>query len=140
MNHTTNRTPLADLARHWIEEGWQRGNSQAIVALHSPDFIDRDSADRSSDNAGFAHGIDRLHAAFPDFHAIVEDLVVDDDAGTVAIRWSAIGTHAAPYLGLPASGRRIRFKGIEIIRCVDGRIVERWGEWDGLDLLSQMQI
>jgi predicted ester cyclase len=32
----------------------------------------------------------------------------------------------------------VRFKGIEIIRVRDDRIVERWGEWDGIDLLVQL--
>jgi predicted ester cyclase len=32
----------------------------------------------------------------------------------------------------------MRFAGIEIIRVAEGRIVERWGEWDGMDLLLQL--
>ncbi len=36
------------------------------------------------------------------------------------------------------AGRTVRFKGIEIIRIRDGLIVERWGEWDGIDLLEQL--
>jgi hypothetical protein len=30
------------------------------------------------------------------------------------------------------------FKGIEIVRVRDGLITERWGEWDGLDLIAQL--
>jgi len=59
--------------------------------------------------------------------------------GTVAVRWTAVGTHKAPYLGLSPTGRRIVFKGIEIIRVRDGLITDRWGEWDGLDLLGQIE-
>jgi len=29
-------------------------------------------------------------------------------------------------------------RGIEIVRIREGRIVERWGEWDGIDLLVQL--
>jgi predicted ester cyclase len=32
----------------------------------------------------------------------------------------------------------IQFVGIEIVRVADGRIAERWGEWDGLALLDQL--
>ncbi len=52
--------------------------------------------------------------------------------------WTAIGTHTGPYLGAAPTGRRIVFKGIEIVRVRDGLITERWGEWDGLDLLAQL--
>lgn len=41
-------------------------------------------------------------------------------------------------MGFPASGGRITFRGIEIIHIVDGLIVERWGEWDALDLRRQL--
>lgn len=77
--------------------------------------------------------------AFPDFTASTEDLVVDETSGKVAIRWSAVGTHRAEFLAYPATGRRITFRGIEIIRIQRGKIIERWGEWDGRDLAEQLQ-
>ena len=132
------RELLQEIARRWIEEGWRRGNTAVVDELHAPDFVDRDSAGRPSDNAGFKQGIVRLYEAFPDLEAEVRDLVVDEPSGTVAVRWAAAGTHRGAYLGAPATGRRVSFKGIEIIRIRDGRIVERWGEWDGMDLLAQL--
>jgi predicted ester cyclase len=56
----------------------------------------------------------------------------------VAIRWSGTGTHHGTFLGCPLTERVIRFVGIDIIRVQDGKIVERWGEWDGLALVEQM--
>ena len=56
----------------------------------------------------------------------------------MAVRWAARGTHRGPYLGAAPTGRTVSFKGIEIIRIEDGLIVERWGEWDGIDLLDQL--
>lgn len=129
---------LQDVARRWIEDGWRKGDVGVVDVLHSPDFVDHDSAGRAADNEGFKSGIRRLFAAFPDFSARVEDLVVDTGAGTVAIRWTGRGTHLGEYLGAAPSGRVTEFKGIEIIRIVGGRIVERWGEWDGIDLLTQL--
>jgi predicted ester cyclase len=41
-------------------------------------------------------------------------------------------------MGAAPTGRRITFAGIEIIRVENERIVERWGEWDGIDLLRQL--
>jgi len=59
-------------------------------------------------------------------------------SGVVAVRWTAVGTHRAAYLGAAPTGGRITFKGIEIIRVRGGLIIERWGEWDGLALLEQI--
>jgi predicted ester cyclase len=161
------RAALAALARRWVEAGWSRGDGaltdgalsdgNIVDALHAPDFVDHDSGGRSPDNQGFREGIVRLLAAFPDLRTEVRETVVETAAdgaaarpnetcaganpglsGTVAVRWTAIGTHTGPYLGAAPTGRRIVFKGIEIVRVRDGLITERWGEWDGLDLIAQL--
>jgi len=129
---------MREITHRWIEDGWQKGDVSVVDQLHSPDFIDHDSAGRPSDNEGFKQGIARLYAAFPDLTAQVRELVIDTETGTVAARWSATGTHQGEYLGAQPSGRSIKFKGIEIIRIRNERIIERWGEWDGIDLLEQL--
>ncbi|MBP7147591.1 MAG: ester cyclase [Acidobacteria bacterium] len=127
------------IARRWIEEGWQRGNAAVVDDLHAMEFVDHDSAGRPPDTDGFKSGIRLLYGAFPDFSARIEDLVIDVGTGKVAIRWTATGTFRGPYLDLPPTNRAIRFKGIEVLRIEAGCIVERWGEWDGLDLLRQLR-
>jgi steroid delta-isomerase-like uncharacterized protein len=132
------REALRDVVHRWIERGWQRGDPAVVDALHAPDFADHDAGGRSPDNDGFKRGIVELYRAFPDLSARVEDLVVDEASSSVAVRWTAVGTHRGAYLGAPPSGRRVRFAGIEIVRIHDGRITERWGQWDGMELLAQL--
>lgn len=132
------RDELRRIVEQWIEVGWQRGDAAVVDELHAPDFVDHDPGGRSPDNSGFKQGIADLYRAFPDLEARVEDLVVDLEAQTVAVRWSAHGTHTGPYLSAAPSRRTVTFKGIEIVRIRDGRITERWGEWDGMDLLAQL--
>ncbi len=154
------RAQLAELARRWVEEGWSAGGPGApppgaiVDILHHPDFIDHDSGGRAPDNRGFRAGIVALLAAFPDLVAKACDVVVESTAGgaatcagasagggasgTVAVRWTAVGTHRGTYLGAGPTGRRITFKGIEVIRVQGGLVTERWGEWDGLALLGQL--
>jgi predicted ester cyclase len=81
-----------------------------------------------------------LYRAFPDFCALIDDLVVDEAAGKVTIRWSATGTHQDMFMGVLPTGRSITCRGIDILLVDDRtlRIVERWGEWDGIDLLGQL--
>lgn len=129
---------LEAIARRWIEEGWQLGRADMVNELHAPDFVDHDPAGRASDREGFKEGIVQLFTAFPDFYAVIEDLVVDAATAKVAVRWSAKGTHQGSFMGIPPTGKRLTFRGIEIIRIEDGRIVERWGEWNGIDLLEQL--
>lgn len=131
---------LKHIARCWIEEGWVKGNVKVVDELHAPDFVDRDPSGREPTNAGFKKAILEVYAAFPDFHCEVEDIVVEPRSGKVAVRWSAAGTHKGKYLNAAPTGKKISFKGIEIITIQNGKIIERWGEWDGIDLLQQLGV
>jgi steroid delta-isomerase-like uncharacterized protein len=126
------------VVREWMERIWQAHDLDAIDALHTPDFVDHSAAGRAPDNAAYRAGIAELYAAFPDWRGEIEDLFGDPQTGKVAMRWSGTGTHTGVFLGHPPTGRVIQFVGIEIVRVADGRIAERWGEWDGLALLDQL--
>ncbi len=136
------RAALADLARAWMRL-WQGGALTAFAALHAPDFTDMSPAGRGNDGAAYRASIAALRDAFPDFHADIDDLVIDPErdaegCARVAVRWSATGTQTGPFMGLPPSGRAITFRGIEIIAIRDGLVRRRWGEWDSEDLVRQL--
>ena len=121
-----------------MKEVWQERNIETVDALHGPHFVDHSPAGRATDNEGYKKGLEELFRAFPDFVAETEDLIIDADAGKVAIRWTATGTHEERFLGIPPTDRQVTFRGIEIVRIENDRIVERWGEWDGTDLMEQL--
>ena len=80
--------------------------------------------------------LDLYHAAFPDLRVTNEDVVVSGDRAV--LRWSATGTHEGDQLGVPATHRSVRLTGIDILRIEDGRIVERWGEANALEMMRQI--
>ncbi len=67
-----------------------------------------------------------------------EEMIVESERGLVGICWTATGTHRGSFMGVAPTGKPIRFAGIEIIRLEAGLVVERWGEWNGLELLEQL--
>lgn len=133
------RDVLVALAREWLSLWSADGPLERFDALHDASFVDHSAAGRTTDRAGFRAGIVRLLEAFPDLETRLEDVVVDEPTARLAIRWSAVGTFQRPYLGCDPTGLRVTFGGIEIVAVRDGRITDRWGEWDGLDLLAQLQ-
>ncbi len=72
----------------------------------------------------------------PDFHTAIEDLIAEDDK--VVARISMTGTHTGNFWGIPATGKKVEFTGVYIVRIADGKIVEHWGEEDGLSLMQQL--
>lgn len=135
------REVLVDVAHRWIEQGWQRGDADAVLAMYAPDFVDLSNpSGRPGTREENVAGIRDLYAAFPDFHTEIDELAIDEQAASVSVRWSATGTHRSAFFGVAPTGKRITFRGIEILHVRDGLIVQRSGEWDAYDLLKQLGV
>jgi predicted ester cyclase len=53
-------------------------------------------------------------------------------------RITARGTHQAPFMGQPPTGKSFAITVIDICRFEDGKIVEHWGVADRLSMLAQL--
>ena len=91
---------------------------------------------RGMEGAKAAHRI--MLAGFPDYQTIIDDLVAEGDK--VAARITMSGTHTGSFMGIPGTGKHVSFTGMYIARIVDGKIVEHWGEEDGVSLLQQLGV
>jgi predicted ester cyclase len=75
----------------------------------------------------------------PIFYTEIENLVVDETTQHVAIKWKTTGTQRGEFMGFKPTGNNIHFSGIEIIRLEKGLIIERWGEWDGIESATPIE-
>lgn len=94
---------------------------------------------------GFGDGLEggrNIHKTtligMPDWHTEIEDLIAEGDKVVARIRMT--GTHTGDFYGIPATGKRIEFTGIYIVRIANGKIVEHWGEEDAVSLLTQLGV
>lgn len=124
------RAELIELTNKWISLWCVPTNWELFDILHADDFEDCSSAGRSKTKEGFRGGIENLINAFPDIQTRVEDIIIDETTGRIAVRWSAIGTNRREYLGKGPTNKQTYITGIEIIEIVNSRITKRWGEWD----------
>ena len=72
----------------------------------------------------------------PDYWTTIEDLIAEGDK--VVVRVTMTGTHTDNFWGVPPTGRRINLTAIYIVRIADGKIVEHWGEEDGMKVFKQL--
>lgn len=129
------------LMRRWFQEVWNEGQGQTIHDLLSADGVGTGQRGAEVEIRGpeeFAKFVGEIRGAFPDMKVKIEDIVAADDK--VVVRWSATMTHTGDHLGLPATGRTVRTRGITIARIVDGKIVEGWDNWDQLGMLEQIGV
>jgi len=74
--------------------------------------------------------------ALPDLTATMEDLVISGDR--VVGRFVYRGTHRGEFMGIPASGRPVEMRSIDIWRVADGLFVEHWDELNTLEFFQQL--
>lgn len=72
----------------------------------------------------------------PDYRTTIEDLIAEGNR--VVARVTITGTHTGDFYGIPATGKRINVSAIYIVRIANGKIVEHWGEENGVTVLRQL--
>ena len=128
---------LVEYQRKWLV-ALNRGDPAGADEAFVPDAIIHITGAPTPDLdlASFKQMLGGFFAAFPDLTFTIADQI---DAGDrVAMRWFAEGTHTGPLGAAPATGKRIHIEGIIFDRVVDGRVAERWEQWDQPAMLRQL--
>jgi predicted ester cyclase len=79
-----------------------------------------------------------MRTAFPDLKAELAALVADDES--IAFAYTLSGTHKGPLMGIPATGKKVSIRGVQLSKFRDGKMVERWGSSDQLGMLQQLGV
>ncbi|HEX2246396.1 MAG TPA: ester cyclase, partial [Arthrobacter sp.] len=118
---------------------WDRGEVEALETLVSADYV------RVSKGSGKTLNLKQLQSeilairqAFPDLVTTVDAVVVD--GAKAAIFWTSTGTHRAPFMGVPATGRQVQTRGSNFVSIEGGRIKQETVTWDSSELLGSLGI
>jgi steroid delta-isomerase-like uncharacterized protein len=79
-----------------------------------------------------------MRSAFPDLDFSIKEQIAEQDK--VASRFEWTGTHKQEFLGVPATGRRVKVWGIVIDRLEQGRIKDTRIIMDTLGLMTQLGV
>jgi steroid delta-isomerase-like uncharacterized protein len=114
------------VVRRYIEEVINQGNVDLIDTLFAPQM--REKVKRFLTSGG--------DDPFPDAREEIQHLVAEGN--TVVAHWIVRGTHRAPFLGIPATGKAIEAHGFSIYFLEDGQIVDDLMVFDNYDVLEQL--
>ena len=121
--------------RRVIEEGFNKGNVDALDDCFPPTFIEH-QFDLPPTREGLKKSILYLCRAFEDFSLTIEDMVVDGDK--VWVRMTGRGKDTQGFMGRPPTGRSFEITVFDVCRFEDGKIVEHWGAPDRFHMLTQL--
>ena len=118
-----------DVARTALEDVCARGDMELASECYAEDFTDHVGGLEYEGLDGVRRSTSLYRALFDELRFEVVDQVAEGDR--VASRFVLSGVNR---------GRRVRLWGIVISRLRDGRIVEDWASFDGIELLRQLGV
>jgi steroid delta-isomerase-like uncharacterized protein len=122
-----------------LNEVYTGGDVAAADEVFSADFVGWDptfpgGALRGPE--GIRGNVERGHESFENWRFDVEDVIAEGDR--VVTRVVMRGRSKARFLGMDPTGQEVEVSGITIHRIADGKIVERWGNWNTIGMLQQL--
>ena len=132
-----NLRPLIDR----YNEAWNAHDLDTIMALHAPDMVfENHTAGESAQGEEVRAHIARIFESWPDIHFTTRRLYVRD--GLVAQEWTATATHVSTLrrgeLTAEPTGRRIEWRGMDLIPFEDGLIKRKDVYSDSVSILRQV--
>jgi predicted ester cyclase len=126
-----------ELMKRWLIEVWNKGNLTLIDTIFAPNFIEHrrgrqfevKTEDVKSDMMKWRRG-------YSDYENEIGDILADGDK--VAVRFTFCGTNDGPFGENPPTGKKIEATEIVIWRLENGKVVEKWEEFDSVRFLQQL--
>jgi predicted ester cyclase len=67
---------------------------------------------------------------------ILKNIIIEAD--TAAVQFTLEGTHQATFMGIPATGKKVKIEIVEIVKYKAEKITEIWMYYDNLSSMKQI--
>jgi steroid delta-isomerase-like uncharacterized protein len=129
----------ASIVRRFLEETINQDRLDSAVQFVWEDVVEQvPFPGQGPGLEGLKDVLRSMRNAFPDIHYSTEEQIAEGDKVLTRFEWT--GTHRAAFLGVPATGRRVRVWGMVLDRLVDGRIKETRIIMDLLGMMIQLGV
>jgi steroid delta-isomerase-like uncharacterized protein len=125
-----------ELVRGYLQ-AWAEGDIDRLEQMLAANSVTHDLVSGDRYDVGFEKNACRVwHASFSDVQVSIEQLIAEEDK--VSVYWLLTSTHDREFMGIAATGKRVKVPGMEINRIVDGKIAEIWRLSDTMSLMEQL--
>lgn len=137
MSARENKKLVRKTIEEWNSVGGDTAKMRALFAnYYSPGFVYHDLSAGDTDLEQTIGDMAMYLSAFRDANYTIDEILAEGDR--TAIRCTLRATHKGTFKGIPATGRRIEVKQVEIHRIVGGKMAEAWGLSDSQGMLVQL--
>jgi predicted ester cyclase len=126
-----------EIARAYVDRVFNQHQPDAAAEFVTPDVVWHGGILGDVVGAGNVTGMLRgFLGAFDGLRAEERDAIAEGDL--VMLRLVVTATQQRALLGIPGTGRRIRWNAVDIYRITDGRISQEWAADDAADIMYQL--
>jgi steroid delta-isomerase-like uncharacterized protein len=122
-------------------EAWNNHDLNAIMSMHAPDMVfENHTAGEAAEGEAVREHISAIFETWPDIHFETRRLYVRE--GVVTQEWTASATHSNTMrrgdLVAEPTGKRIEWRGVDVIPYEDGLIRRKDVYSDSVSILRQV--
>jgi steroid delta-isomerase-like uncharacterized protein len=122
-------------------QAWNDHDLEAIMSMHAPDMVfENHTAGESAQGEGAREHIGAIFETWPDIHFETRRLYVRD--GVATQEWTATATHSKTMrrgdLVAEPTGRKVEWRGVDVIPYEDGLIKRKDVYSDSVSILRQV--
>ena len=121
-----------------IFKAFEAGDTTALDALIAKDVISH--AEMSNTKLKGLQAVKEMvrmqKISFPNMQSKIHAIGLAGD--TVMVYYTSMGINSGPFMGMPATNKRINVEGVDIIRFQNVKAVEHWGVYDHMKMMQQM--
>lgn len=117
----------------------QNGDWTAIEKMMASDFTDHSPWTPKSGLVGrdtAIHMLKSIRESFPNMKYEILRTAVDGDYVFVHYRFT--GSNDGPYMGMPATNKKLDFTGVDLIQMKDSLVTAHWDYGDNITYMKQM--
>lgn len=128
-----NKATVIEMYRAFDRQSIEQGQKfmAADIVGQGMDGVIRQGVDSFMEYAVSMFGV------FPDGCHQIDEIIAEGDKVVTCGIFS--GTHQGELMGVPPTGKKVRFSVVHIDRIVDGKVVKHWGQADLFSMMQQLQ-
>jgi len=126
---------ILTIGRQIVEIGFGKADLSIIDNNIADDFIEHQFG-MNGGKEGLKKVIRSLHNAFPNIKYHIINYSLNNDV--VWYHFQCNGTHMGAFMGYPSTGKNFTIDVIDIMKFLNGKMIEHWGSPDRFALLVQL--
>ena len=131
------------IVRRFVEEFQDQHRVETVDELVSRDFVNHSGTvrdipgmERATDFEGMKEIDSMYRKSFPQQRVTIRDMAADQDKVWTYKTFSTV--HEGKFMGIAPTGKTVTIDAIDIMRIVNGKIVEHWAVQDVWGLMRQL--